>query len=171
MRIALDIGHGGNPPKGDPGAVGLKSKEKDVALAVGLLLKQALVKKGHKVVMTRGNDSFVELGMRCKIANNFKADLFISIHLNASANKAANGTETLYKTQKGKDIGTKIQKALVAALKTKDRGLKFRDDLYVLNGTNMTAVLVEIGFISNTSDLRLMLTKQKEIAGAIANAI
>ncbi len=167
MRICIDTGHGGK----DPGAVNGRYQEDDIGLAIALLAKQGFVRKGHKVVMTRGNDKYVDLKTRCKIANNFKADLFISIHLNSSADKQAGGTEVLYKSQKGRGVAARVQKSLVNALKTRDRGVKFRDDLWVLNGTNMTSILIEVAFISNASDLRLLLTSQKEIAGAIVDAI
>ena len=91
--LVIDAGHGGK----DPGAVGKTSKEKDinlkVALALGKLIQDNL--KDVKVVYTRKTDVFVELDQRAKIANQNKADLFLSIHTNASAgNKTVKGTET-----------------------------------------------------------------------------
>lgn len=91
--LVIDAGHGGK----DPGAVGAISKEKDinlkVALALGKLVEDNL--KDVKVVYTRKTDVFVELDARAGIANANKADLFISIHTNASAgNKTVKGTET-----------------------------------------------------------------------------
>ena len=91
--LVIDAGHGGK----DPGAVGAISKEKDinlkVALALGKLVEDNM--KDVKVVYTRKTDVFVELDNRAKIANQNKADLFISIHTNASAgNKTVKGTET-----------------------------------------------------------------------------
>lgn len=91
--LVIDAGHGGK----DPGAVGAISKEKDinlkVALALGKLVEDNL--KDVKVVYTRKTDVFVELDARAAIANANKADLFISIHTNASAgNKTVKGTET-----------------------------------------------------------------------------
>ncbi len=93
FTVVIDAGHGGK----DPGAVGAISKEKDinlkVALALGKLLEDGL--KDIKVVYTRKTDVFVELDQRANIANQNKADLFISIHTNASAsNKTVKGTET-----------------------------------------------------------------------------
>lgn len=93
FTIVIDAGHGGK----DPGAVGQISKEKDinlkVALAVGKLAEANL--KDIKVIYTRKTDVFVELDERAKIANDAKADLFLSIHTNASAgNKTVSGTET-----------------------------------------------------------------------------
>ncbi|MEE1183989.1 MAG: N-acetylmuramoyl-L-alanine amidase, partial [Paludibacteraceae bacterium] len=87
-----DAGHGGN----DAGAVGAFSKEKNINLKYTLELGD-LIKKNHpdvKVIYTRNKDVFVNLNERARIANRAKADLFISIHTNASKNKSANGMET-----------------------------------------------------------------------------
>ena len=93
--IVLDPGHGGK----DPGAVGkvLKAQEKAVNLAVALKLKQMLEREmGVQVLMTRSDDRFVSLGDRTKFANDNKADLFVSIHTNASKDSKAKGCETYY---------------------------------------------------------------------------
>lgn len=90
--VVIDPGHGGR----DPGAVGLKSKEKDivldVALRTGKLIQQNL--PDVKVVYTRSRDEFKELHRRAAIANQAEADLFISIHCNASKDTQASGAET-----------------------------------------------------------------------------
>jgi len=93
LTLVIDAGHGGK----DPGAVGKISNEKDinlkVALALGKLIEQNMT--DVKVVYTRKTDVFVELDQRAHIANQNKADLFLSIHTNASAsNKTVSGTET-----------------------------------------------------------------------------
>ncbi|HNZ07661.1 MAG TPA: N-acetylmuramoyl-L-alanine amidase [Candidatus Cloacimonadota bacterium] len=93
--IVLDPGHGGN----DPGAVGkkLKLREKEVNLNVCLKLKQMLEKElGITVLMTRNDDRFITLKNRTKFANEHRADLFVSVHTNASKNRAASGLETYY---------------------------------------------------------------------------
>ena len=94
FTVVIDPGHGGK----DPGALGKKSKEKDIVLAVGKKLGE-LISKNHqdvRVIYTRDTDKFVELHQRTKIANKAKADLFISIHCNAIANrqKSPQGVET-----------------------------------------------------------------------------
>lgn len=91
--LVIDAGHGGK----DPGAIGSRSKEKDinlkVALSLGALVEQNC--KGVKVVYTRSTDKFVGLDERADIANKAKADLFISIHTNSTATKRGpRGTET-----------------------------------------------------------------------------
>ena len=104
--IVIDAGHGGK----DPGAVGKKGKEKDIALKVALKLGGYIEKNipGVKVVYTRKDDRFIELYDRAEIANKNKADLFISIHVNASTSAAPYGTETyvmgLHKTEGNLDV-------------------------------------------------------------------
>lgn len=93
-RIVVDAGHGGK----DPGAVGSGgTKEKDITLAIAKLLAVQLEKKfGCQVVLTRDRDVFIPLEERTAIANRVGADLFISIHANASKNRQARGVETYY---------------------------------------------------------------------------
>lgn len=81
--VVIDPGHGGK----DPGAVDNGVREKDVNLAVGLELQKALTAKGYNVIMTRATDIYLKLQERTDIANNAKADLFVSIHVNALPNK------------------------------------------------------------------------------------
>lgn len=90
-KIVIDAGHGGH----DPGALGCKSKEKDIALAVALEVGKKIKNAcpDVEVYYTRSTDVFVKLENRCKFANDKHADLFISIHCNASENKNARGTE------------------------------------------------------------------------------
>jgi N-acetylmuramoyl-L-alanine amidase len=91
-RIVIDPGHGGR----DPGAVGLRSKEKDIVLAISLKLGRYINEylPDVEVLFTRTTDEFVELHRRAEIANKNNADLFISIHANANHNKSVRGTDT-----------------------------------------------------------------------------
>jgi len=92
-RVVLDPGHGGQ----DPGAIGRKGqKEKDVVLAVATELKDLLVANGLEVFMTRESDIYVPLENRTVIANQQKADLFVSIHANANRNRKKKGVQTFY---------------------------------------------------------------------------
>jgi len=93
-RIVIDPGHGGHDT-GTIGPTGLR--EKDVVLDVGLRLKELLERKvGCDVVMTRSDDTFIPLEERTAIANAKAADLFVSIHANASSDSSARGIETYY---------------------------------------------------------------------------
>lgn len=119
-RIVVDPGHGGK----DPGAIGPSGlQEKDVVLSIGLLVARKLKDElGIDAVMTRSTDVFIELQERTAIANKVGADLFISIHANASLNRRASGIETYYlnlaKTEKAAQLaarenGTSLEKVSV----------------------------------------------------------
>ena len=99
MRIVVDPGHGGK----DPGAMRARVREKDLNLAVSKELFKLLKKGGFEVKITRDNDTFIALSERSKIANNFKADLFVSVHTNASKNKQANGFQVYFRSDKATD--------------------------------------------------------------------
>lgn len=91
--VLIDPGHGGK----DPGAVGQGGlREKDVVLDIGLKLGRILEKEGLEVIYTRKKDIFVPLNERTEIANERGADLFISIHTNASRNRKTRGVETFF---------------------------------------------------------------------------
>jgi N-acetylmuramoyl-L-alanine amidase len=91
-KVVIDPGHGGR----DPGAVGAQSKEKDIVLAISLKLGEYIKQNFDdvEVIYTRTTDQFIELHRRAQIANENKADLFISIHCNASPSNRAFGSET-----------------------------------------------------------------------------
>ena len=99
MRIVVDPGHGGK----DPGAVRSRVREIDLNLAVSKELFKLLKKGGFEVKITRDNDTFIALSERSKAANNFKADLFVSVHTNASKNKSANGFQVYFRSEKATD--------------------------------------------------------------------
>ncbi|MBX7113766.1 MAG: N-acetylmuramoyl-L-alanine amidase [Myxococcaceae bacterium] len=90
-RVVIDAGHGGH----DTGAIGPSGvREKDVALAIALKLRDRLVTLGLDVVLTRDDDTFVHLEERASIANTAKGDLFISVHCNAAPRQELRGIET-----------------------------------------------------------------------------
>jgi N-acetylmuramoyl-L-alanine amidase len=107
--VVIDPGHGGR----DPGAVGRKLREKDIALAISLKLGEYIKESlpDVKVVYTRTTDEFVELWRRAQIANESQADLFISIHCNSARNPSATGTETfvmgLHRSQANLEVARK----------------------------------------------------------------
>lgn len=161
--VVLDPGHGGS----DPGAVAGKVQEKDLNLQVAKILKGMLEETGVTVYMTRSEDKYVGLYTRADIANNLKADLFVSIHHNASSDSAAKGLMTLYyptssSTQKmnGQKLAQIIQKNLVKELKTKDWGIIPRPNLVVTRETKMPAVIAELGFMTNKAELERLVTYQ-----------
>lgn len=170
FRIVLDPGHGGK----DSGAIGPGgTKEKDVVLAISHLVVSRLAEKGYITHMTRKNDDFMELADRAAFANANNADLFISIHANASTNPLANGTETFYypNSVNGRKLATKIHNNLIK-LDLKDRGVKTAN-FAVLRLTKMPAVLVEVGFISHYTEEKQLnsIEFQISVADAIADGI
>jgi N-acetylmuramoyl-L-alanine amidase len=120
--VVLDAGHGGK----DPGALGKRSKEKDIVLDIVLRVGSYL--KNHedvKVVFTRNTDIFIELDRRAKIANEAKANLFISIHCNANEKTSPNGTEVfimgLNKTEANLAVAMKENSAALLEDNHEDR--------------------------------------------------
>lgn len=108
--------------------------------------------------MTRTNDEFVSLSKRAEIANNENVDIFISVHINSSTSAIANGFE-IYHCQ-GSTNGKKLAECISRKITNiKNRGVK-SSRFQVLVKTNMPAVLVECGFISNNNDLKLMMNDE-----------
>lgn len=145
MKVCIDPGHGG----GHPGAVYFGRKEKDAALAISHRLAMELKAQGVDVVLTRTRDTDVSLAERCRISNAAKADLFISIHLNASVDPTIHGTEVWKWHNSDNPFASRVQSALVAATGFKDRGVKDSHEFYVLRHTLCPALVVECGFMSN----------------------
>ncbi|MDL2209454.1 N-acetylmuramoyl-L-alanine amidase [Desulfovibrio sp. OttesenSCG-928-O18] len=190
--IMIDAGHGGK----DPGAMGNDIRESAVTLSLAKLVGERLRKQGYTVLYTRQKDAYVALDQRPVIANNKKADLFISLHVNASKDKKTNGLETYFldmartssaatvaarenavtaknisdlqfiltdlmltsKLQESQDLAAIIHSQMFARLRqagftVNDNGVRSAP-FYVLMGARMPAVLVEIGYLSNTDDAR-----------------
>lgn len=166
-KIVIDAGHGGK----DSGAVGSKYKEKDIVLSISKKVNSKLQALGFKTIMTRSTDVYLSLSERYRIANNNNADAFVSIHANATSSSSVHGIETLYKNYK--TLANDIQNELIKKTGAKSRGLKYRSDLAVLNGTKMPSALVEVGFISNASEENKMGTNsyQESLANGIVEGI
>ena len=147
-KTTIDAGHGGY----DPGTVSDKLREKDITLKIALYAEEFLLNNYLvEVKMTRKNDVFVSLKDRAKIANRFKSDLFVSIHVNSSVNgtgfESYIYTETAEKTfQFQKVLHKYVNDEINRHVEKKDRGLK-RANYYVLKHTKMPAVLTENLFI------------------------
>lgn len=171
LIVVIDAGHGGH----DPGAVNGILKEKDRALTYALKLGKSLEKQGITVIYTRTTDEFIKLQDRSRISNNANATLFISIHLNSFTDPKANGVETLYypTSSKGKELASNVQSEIVkAGLCNSDRGIKPRGNLSVLGPrTKAPAALIELGFISNVSDVQLLANKEDEIVQAMTRGV
>ena len=169
MKVVIDPGHGGS----DPGAVGPTGlQEADVNLAISQQLAAYLDDFDIQTRLTRTTDIYIELSYRAAVSNEWNADYFVSIHQNSNGPSAV-GIETLYVSEAGKALATPIQACMVAATGDVDRGLKYRDDLYVLNATAAPACLAECAFISHPpSEQKLATDEYKSLlAEAIGNGI
>jgi len=176
--IVIDAGHGGK----DPGALSILGfKEKEVNLSIALKLENALRQKGYNVIMTRNTDTYVDLYERPKIANNVKADLFISIHCNSTLLNSVNGlellycpaTESSYKTVDQYPFAKSIHDSIVSSTGINSRGIKKRSDLVVLRLTNMPAVLIETAFLTNPDDSQKLIQDsfQQKVVQGIVNGV
>ena len=148
-------------------------RECDVALKVGELTAKYLNAVGIETVVFQ-NDALSEV---CHRANKLEADLFISIHCNSVESPYAEGTETWYcsGSEAGRLLAGCIQDQIVDSMNTVDRGIKEavpgKNGLYVLTNTDMPAVLVELAFISNEDDEKLLRNNQDDFARAIARGV
>ncbi|MDT3426758.1 N-acetylmuramoyl-L-alanine amidase [Paenibacillus forsythiae] len=168
--VVLDAGHGAK----DSGAIGVTKKyEKNFNLAVVLKAEELLKQEANiEVVLTRSDDTFLELKDRVAIANNLSADLFISVHANSSTTSVASGTETYYKRDESKAFAAVMHKYLVQATGLSDRGVQY-GNFHVIRETKMPAILLEVGYLSNKKDEALLFTEdlQNRVAAAIVSGI
>jgi N-acetylmuramoyl-L-alanine amidase len=167
----------------DPGAIGPNGlEEKLVTLSISRSIRNALKELNHTIVMTRDNDETVSLSSRCEFANSWDAELFLSIHANAATAPAAEGFEVW--TSPGftaaEPWATAIWEAINQAFPTRRGRVDFTDGdpdkekpFYVLTGTAMPAVLVEVAFISNAEEERLLSDPgwRMRMAGTIASGV
>ena len=206
--IVIDPGHGGK----DPGALGDGViQEKGVVLSISEKLKEILTAKGYIVFLTRETDRFIPLKERTQFATRHKADLFLSIHANASESPQANGIETYYldvsstdkaseqiaarenvnsgysiqelesllqgiiqesKSEDSRRLAEHVQRKLAQTTGAADRGVKHAR-FVVLIGTRVPAILIETGFVSNSTERQKLTTTayQSKIAAAIAEGV
>jgi N-acetylmuramoyl-L-alanine amidase len=170
--VVIDPGHGGT----DPGTISITNKhEKDFNLALALKVQALLLNEPEiEVVMTRETDIYPTRTERVKLANKISADVFVSIHGNSVlSSPQASGTETYYyQRSSSKELADIIHKNLIKAIGFKDRGVKDKS-LQVIRETTMPAVLLEIGFLSNSSEEKAMMseTVQQKAAMAIVDGI
>lgn len=145
-RVFIDVGHGGT----DPGAIGNGKKESEQNLRLAKEVKKYIGKKASVKLSRATNKEYLSLNDRTYAAKQWKADVFVSIHNNASSNQYASGVEILVysPTCEGKKLADKILSRYIIAGRRPIRGIKVRRDLHVLRATTMPAVLVENAFIS-----------------------
>lgn len=170
ITIWLDAGHGGEDVGSDVGSV----YEKEINLSIVEKLKKRLEEKGYKTYLTREDDSTVNKYDRAEMANKEKADLFVSIHCNSAKQDHVKGIETYFPKgdKQGEKLAEKIQDIMVNELQANDRGIQ-TGNFVVLNKTDMPAVLIETGFLSNKEEYRNVTDEeyQERMAKAIAEGI
>jgi|UniRef100_A0A7V6CMV5 N-acetylmuramoyl-L-alanine amidase len=150
--IVLDPGHGGK----DPGAIGKKgTKEKDLNLAIARKLKKYLEKMGLEVILTRNSDIFLPLNERTKIANDNKADIFISIHCNSAPRKNfyANGFEVYFLSEARTDWERAVAKAENEVIKYEVQKSEISDDFLSF----ILADLAQQEFLKESQDLAIAI--------------
>lgn len=192
--ICLDPGHGGK----DPGKTDGKMQEKSCSLLLAADIEKLLKQAGLKVIRTRARDLFVDLPERARLANQRKADLFLSLHYNAAANRRVEGAEVFCLTPAGTAssenddwkkassptypgnsqnqgnilLAYQMQKSLVKKLNVEDRGIKRAQFVVLLDG-KMPSILIEGGFMTNPNDAKRIYDPayRKRMAGAIVDGI
>jgi len=168
--VVLDAGHGGL----DRGAKGMdgRSLEKVYALDTAKRIERGLRSRGYRVVMTRKRDYFVPLPSRVAISNRQRGAVFVSIHYNWTGRSAVSGTETFYYNSRSYPLAANIQREVDRVAPTPNRGVK-RSRFHVLRNNARPAALVELGFMSNPRELRLIRSAsyRQRLADAVVRGI
>ncbi|HEY9700642.1 MAG TPA: N-acetylmuramoyl-L-alanine amidase [Trichocoleus sp.] len=168
--VVIDPGHGGV----DVGAVGINGiQEANIVLNVSRQVAQLLQQQGVQVILTRSDDTEVELEPRVQLAEQSNATLFVSIHANSLSldRPDVNGVETYYFSS-GQALAGVIQQSIISSLGMTDRGVR-QARFYVLRKTTMPAVLVEIGFVTGSEDAPRLASSQwqSQMANAIVRGV
>lgn len=160
--IVIDAGHGGK----DCGALRNGILEKDITLDVSDRLQSILQKKGYKVYMTRTNDTYVTLEDRVLFTENINPAVFVSVHVNSCNAESPKGIETHYYNDDSLELANSVHTKLTKKISnTTNRGL-LKSRFYVIKNTTVPAILVEIGFISNTTERNELTTPERKQATA-----
>jgi len=176
--IVIDPGHGGT----DHGAR-CKSpycEEKKLCLQTARLLKKYLDQLGYHVVMTRTTDAFIPLHRRVEIANQSTCNIFVSVHYNSSRVESAHGIEVFFHDSKeeknrassSRKLADAILGKVIRRTSAQSRGVK-KGNFLVIRETQMPAVLIEGGFLTNPEERVLVKSRdyQEKIARGIADGI
>lgn len=171
VKICIDAGHGSNTAgkRSPDGSLREYEFNRDVANRI----KNILVAHGVEVILTCSDDYDIPLQQRCDIANQLKADYFVSIHANAYGTdwNDARGWEVFVVAKGGRaeELAETIHEYSIAELGLKDRGVKTAN-FYVLRNTNMPAVLIEHGFYTNKTECALLKDSDFRQKCAVADA-
>ena len=164
-KVVIDPGHGGT----DYGAIRESINEKDITMDLSQRIASILKSKGYKVAMTRTEDVYIGLQERCDFTEAENPQIFVSVHVNSAVATEPYGIETHYYHEPSKELAEVIQKHLVKNINTKDRGI-LKSKFYVINHTEVPAVLVETGFLSNPDERAELITEKRKQATAKAIA-
>ncbi|MGB7977943.1 MAG: N-acetylmuramoyl-L-alanine amidase [Chlamydiales bacterium] len=177
--VVLDVGHGGR----DRGARAHLPycEEKKICLLTARLVKQYLDQLGYHVVMTRNSDTFLPLAERVEMAAQADANIFVSVHFNSARTPDARGVEVFFYDSKEDKIRSSASRKLASSILSRvirrtsaaSRGIKKGNQFYVIRETDMPAVIVEGGFISNPKERVLLKSRdyQEKIAQGIADGV
>ncbi|KUO73731.1 MAG: hypothetical protein APF77_15925 [Clostridia bacterium BRH_c25] len=167
VRIVLDAAHGGAACDDNKGITGLR--EKDVNLDIVLKLRSLLEKQGAEVFLTRDSDVEMVLSDRAAISNGKRPDFFLSVGQNSFPNSTASGSETYY--YRGDSQGEKLSKLIIEEL-CKSLGIKNRGartaEFYLLREVKASAVIVQLLYMSNPEDEKLLFDQGFREAAAAA---
>lgn len=166
--VVIDAGHGGHDVGAHKGLVFEKHLNLDTARRV----ERELKKRGYRTVMTRSKDVFIPLLTRAKIGNKYRDSVFVSIHYNHTWKTAVTGLETYYYSYSGYQLASKVQTHMLKKLKGVNRGVK-RARFSVLRNTKYPSILVEGGFISNTTERKKLMQAwyRQAVAESVAEGI
>jgi N-acetylmuramoyl-L-alanine amidase len=177
--IVIDPGHGGED-LGTNSTSPQKYQEKFLNLTTSMMLKRYLNQMGYKTVMTRTKDIFIPLNKRASIANNQNPTLFVSVHFNSAPSKQAEGVEVYFyrsendkiRSKKSQDLAQQVLDNILVTTQAKSRGVK-HGNFAVIRETNMPAILVEGGFLTNETEMQKIKDPAylKRIAWGIAQGI
>ena len=185
--VIVDAGHGGE----DPGAIGVNGAyEKDINLAVALMVGELLTSEGFAVIYTRTDDRMLygkgenikglrklsDLQNRCKIAAEYQDAIFISIHMNSFSNEKYDGFQAYYseKNELSRILSSEITASVKGALQPNNRRTdKSGEGMYLLDNVDNPAVLLECGFLTNAAECEKLSEKeyQKRLSLAIVCGI
>ncbi len=170
--VMIDPGHGGP----DVGANRNGVYEKDITLAMSKELGKILQQMGYAVAYTRTKDIDLDLESRVQIAESARASVFVSVHVNSLESNVSqvNGVETYYApgASLGKSLANLVHNQIIASTGANDRGVRSAR-FYVIRNTSMPAILVETGYITNTSESSRLVNSsyQEQMAAAIAKGV